>query len=97
MNPKELAKAIIANSDANPQNLETFKQKVKTAVVEQAVPDEALRNELLESEEKFHKTIAEIIDIKWDSGLIDVIDNLLILAVVKAALGKLDAYNELKK
>ena len=97
MTSKELALSLIASSDATPQDLENLKADISAAIQKFAAPRQNLLQEAVADEEKFYDTVTDLIDVKWDSGILDAVDRPIIKAVVKGALKKLGIYEKIKQ
>jgi hypothetical protein len=97
MTSKELALELIKNVEVTaPENFEALKAEVAEKVTAFVQQEKTLAEDWLSSEERFYEVIANIIDAKWDTGVFDAVDNILILKVVTAALKPMKIYEKMK-
>ena len=104
MESRELAKRINDELVAYPSLVQNTIKGVLDLIKNEVKEGRVLISELLESEEKFFQTITDIIDLNWNSGILDPFDNPYIKKVVVGILKPIlvkclgeDWLNDLKK
>lgn len=96
MTEKELALKIIEETSSAPEEAEALMQNIMAQCKALVEKKKSLVDDMLSSEDRFYEVIACIIDEKWDTGIFDPIDNVVILAVVRGALKPIKAYEKIK-
>jgi len=86
MDSKELAQRISDEIGQYPSLVQNLVKGTLDILKNEVKEGRLLVSDLLESEDKFFQTITDIIDLSWDSGLLDPFDNKVIRKVVEGTM-----------